>query len=191
MARRMAPHEQLREQWRKKAQSLPRGGRLEFEAHDDHVWLHIIQMPSDAPAGAGTRLMAQLLAVADQVGLSVSLTADPTDRPEDPRMYDLVRWYCRFGFKLYALDRDRVALMERIPASRHSTPDTVLASYQSATSPMTAAEFALWEEDQFSRQQIDVEASGDYEWDEDENEKHDNTTETENDRHPQLKYSSF
>lgn len=48
MPKRQTPRDQLRERWRKKAQSLPLGGRLEFEAHDDHVWLHIVQLPHEA-----------------------------------------------------------------------------------------------------------------------------------------------
>ena len=158
MARRSPPHEQLREQWRKKAQGLPAGGRLEFEAHPDHVWLHVVQLPPSARGGTGTRLMAQLLAVADQVGLPVSLTADPTDKGVgDPGVYDLVRWYSRFGFTLYALDRDRVALMERLPQSRNATPETVLKSYQSSPPVLTREAFEAWEKDQFRIQGIEPE----------------------------------
>ena len=154
MPKRQSPRDQLRERWRKKAQSLPSGGRLEFEAHDDHVWLHIVQLPPEV-RGTGTKLMSELLAIADQVGLPVSLTADPTDSgPGDPGVYDLVRWYSKFGFKLYALDNDRVALMERQPGSRSATPERLLADYRRALPAMTAQEFEAWEQDQFRRQGI-------------------------------------
>lgn len=152
MPKRQSPRDQLRDSWRKKAQSLPAGGRLEFEAHDDHVWLHIVQLPPEARGGSGTRLMAELLAVADQVGLPVSLTADPTDQgPGDPGVYDLVRWYSKFGFKLYALDNDRVALMERLPGSRSSTPEKLLADYRRALPAMSPEAFEAWEEDQLRK----------------------------------------
>lgn len=155
MSRKAPPHQQLRDLWRKKAQSLPSGGRLEFEAHPDHVWLHIIQLPPDARGGRGTRLMAELLSIADQLDMPVSLTADPTDRGVgDPGVYDLVKWYSRFGFKLYALDNDRVAMMERLPQGRSSTPEKLLAIYKQTPPVMTAEAFAAWEEDQFRRQGI-------------------------------------
>ena len=158
MAKKAPPHQQLRDLWRKKAQSLPTGGRLEFEAHPDHVWLHIIQLPPEARGGRGTRLMAELMSIADQLGMPVSLTADPTDRGiGDPGVYDLVKWYSRFGFKLYALDNDRVALMERSPGERSSTPEKVLAKYKQTPPAMTAQEFEAWEEDQFRRQGIVIE----------------------------------
>lgn len=152
MPKRQSPRDQLRDSWRKKAQALPAGGRLEFEAHDDHVWLHIVQLPPEMRGGHGTRLMAELLAVADQVGLPVSLTADPTDSGVgDPGVYDLVRWYSKFGFKLYALDNDRVALMERLPGSRSATPEKLLAEYRRALPAMSPEAFEAWEEDQLRK----------------------------------------
>lgn len=149
---RQRPSNLLRQQWSKKAQALPPGGRLEFDVFDDHVWLHIVQLPPECRGGKGTRLLAELLAVADQVGLSVSLTADPTDRGVgDPGVYDLVRWYSKFGFKLYALDNDRVALMERPVGSKSATPDRLVAEYKRAIPAMTAEQFETWEADQLRK----------------------------------------
>lgn len=156
---RQRPSDLLRQQWSKKAQSLPTGGRLEFDVFDDNVWLHIVQLPPECRGGKGTRLLAELLAIADQVGMSVSLTADPTDRGVgDPGVYDLVRWYSKFGFKLYALDNDRVALMERPAGSKSATPDRLIADYKRALPAMTAPQFEVWEADQLRRLGIEPEA---------------------------------
>lgn len=158
MAKKAPPHQQLRELWRKKAQTLPHGGRLEFDVHPDHVWLHIIQLPPDARGGKGTRLMAELLTIADQLGMPVSLTADPTDRGVgDPGVYDLVRWYSKFGFKLYALDNDRVALMERLPGERSASPEKLIARYKQTAPAMTAEQFSVWEKEQYRKHGIEVE----------------------------------
>lgn len=148
MSRKPRPHEQLKEKWIKQAKTLPYGGRLEFEAQEDHVWLHIIQLP-DNMRGKGTQFMTQLLAVADQVGLPVSITADPTDRPGDPTVYDLVKWYSKLGFKLYGMDNESVALMERPAGSRFASPDALYNAYKKASFTMSKEQFKEWEQSQY------------------------------------------
>ena len=148
MARKISAQDQVKEKWSKQAKNLPYGGRLEFEVNSDHVWLHIIELPSSM-RGKGTQFMTQLLAAADQAGLSVSITADPTDRPGDPTVYDLVKWYSKLGFKLYGLDSDSVALMERPVGSRFATPDTLYNAYKKAVFTMSKDEFTAWEKSQY------------------------------------------
>ncbi len=104
----------------KLAKSLPRGGTLEFEVHEDYLWLEKIYLPT-AARGQGTELLSKVLSLADQAGLPTSLLADPTDEPNDPETYDLARWYHRFGFQLLSVTEDGAA-MERAVNSSRPTP---------------------------------------------------------------------
>ena len=114
------------------SRSWPRpNGELVFHVESDHVWLHKIRLPS-SHRGQGTRLMADFLALTDKANLPVCLTADPIEEGLDPlkhnpNTYDLVKWYCRFGFKALCPSEDGF-LMERQPAGLSAAQ--ILDSYQ-------------------------------------------------------------
>lgn len=102
------------------AKSLPRGGELVFEVHEDYLWLEKIYLPRTA-RGQGTPVLAHVLSLADQAGLPTSLLADPTDEVNDPETFHLARWYHRFGFQLLAITEDGAA-MERAVDDRRPSP---------------------------------------------------------------------
>jgi len=81
-------------------------GFLETFLNDDKViWLEkIVIHPSHR--GIGSEVLATLIQEADELGWSIQLCADPTDKPGDPNVYDLSRWYAGFDFKIVDLTED-------------------------------------------------------------------------------------
>lgn len=108
-------------------------GEFVFFMEDDHMWLHKIRLPSHA-RGEGTKRMAQILALTDKADLLVCLTADPIFREEheevsvtNPDMFELVRWYMRFGFVPHGPTEDGF-IMERHPRPGSSV-DSIQREY--------------------------------------------------------------
>lgn len=83
--------------------NLPTGVQLVYEVRSDELALLVLGVPRGA-RGIGTRLLAAVASMADRAGVRTTLVVDPTDDPEDPSTFELVRWYARFGFVGAALD---------------------------------------------------------------------------------------
>ena len=65
--------------------------------------------------GLATRLIASVLALADEHGVPVTLDADPTLEPGDPDMWTLLRRYRAFGFVATGVNDMDWVRMERAP----------------------------------------------------------------------------
>lgn len=108
-------------------------GEFVFFMEEDHMWLHKIRLPASC-RGEGSKRMAQILALTDKINLPVCLTADPIFREEheemsvtNPDMFELVRWYMRFGFVPHGPTEDGF-IMERAPRPQSSV-ESVLREY--------------------------------------------------------------
>lgn len=96
------------------AATLPRDGGFEWDERPDGLHVAMLTLPS-ASRGLGTLFFARVLAEADRRGVPVSLEADSTGEPGDPRPVDLARWYRRFGFALTGLTHEGWLCMHRTP----------------------------------------------------------------------------
>lgn len=112
------------------ARKLPSGSTLTYTVQPDHLWLEVLRLPPSA-RGVGSKVLAQVLDLADRAGLPVALVADPTDEPGDPSTVDLVAWYQRFGFKALSATEDGVA-MERPVRRPAAGVDAVLNDAKAA-----------------------------------------------------------
>lgn len=111
------------------ARSLSPGSVFEWEVANGTLHLRHLSVPGMAPHGIGTKFLASVLDLADAAGLDQVLEADNTDEPGDPGLFDLVRWYWRFGFRPTGLDdQERPILRRAASASRGGA----LASYEDA-----------------------------------------------------------
>ncbi len=129
---------------RKLVKALPPGASFAFTLDSEVLWLNRILLPRHARNGGGSRLLARILMIADRTGLPVMLEASPTERPGDPGVFDLVRWYSRFSFQCIAINEDGV-VMRREPGS-HRSWESLLADAKSRT-PITLADFTAWQPD--------------------------------------------
>jgi hypothetical protein len=73
------------------ARALPRGGRFEYTVGETNVRLVLLEVPTAAPRGAGTRFLAEVLALTDLHAIGTLLDADPVDDIKAPGVFELVR----------------------------------------------------------------------------------------------------
>lgn len=106
--------------------SLPTGVEFVYDVRPDEFRLLVLGLISGM-RGSGTRLLATALSLADRAGVRTTLLVDPTDDPEDPSTFDLVRWYSRFGFEMTELDDWGRPRMAREPEGRDMAG--ILAAY--------------------------------------------------------------
>ncbi len=128
-------------------QTLPMGSDLTWELYDDHIYLHLFRLPVEHRKGQGSKWLARFLDIADQGRLVVALTADPTDKPDDPALVDLVRWYRRFGFVPLGMDNDGVA-MERQPQSPRGFERLMKEAQAAKSQDWTHRTFERWMDEQ-------------------------------------------
>jgi hypothetical protein len=96
------------------ADALPRDCGLAWETGPDGLLVGSLDIPL-AFRGIGTGIMADLLSEADRHGIPVSLDACPTGNAGDPSLYQLVRWYRRFGFAVTGVTPQGWVSMHRVP----------------------------------------------------------------------------
>lgn len=117
--------------------TLPAGGSLDFhfaEANEDGwdgLVLDMLSLPQDA-RGTGTGIMARVLAAADRRGMEVRLSAEATERPGDPGLFELARWYSRLGFSMDGLSARGGLAMRRLPLQGDGSEEAVLQAYDEA-----------------------------------------------------------
>lgn len=122
----------------KLSRTLPTGSKLHFHGVElnedgwDGIVLDLISIPPEAPPGVGTRLMADLLAATDRLGVKVRLEADPTRKRGDPSLFDLAKWYYRFGFRMQGLMFEGWLILERDPQKQACDATGIIDSYQAA-----------------------------------------------------------
>lgn len=128
---------------RRLLKALPRGSEFAWRFESGGVRFETWTVPQ-ARRGRGTELLARILAEADRSGLACSLDADPTLEPGDPSLFDLVRWYRRFGFEAVSLDSNEWVRMTRDPRPWRGGHGAVLSDYAcvKATSDLTPDGFA-------------------------------------------------
>lgn len=141
--------------------TLPQGSVFDFDIDRNTVVLEKLVIPSPRK-GTGTWFLALILAATDQAGMTCRLYADPTDEPGDPDTFDLVRWYCRFGFALdHVNDHDWVGMV-RSPQPWCNGKDAILADYRhnKENLELTRKEFERWREEATDRMWEAKEAIG-------------------------------
>ena len=137
----MTPLSSLQATLTKLAQRLPMGSELVFRVDPEQLWIERICLPKTSRRqGRGSATLAQVLAAADRAGVCTALLADPTDQPDDPDSFALVRWYSRFGFQALAVLENGVA-MERLADRRGLKAEALLAEARRAV-PLTPESFA-------------------------------------------------
>jgi hypothetical protein len=94
------------------ASALPEGSTLAYEVTGDGVFLRDLRIPR-THEGLGTWAMAGVLSATDSYGADVRLQADPSDEPDMPSTFELVRWYARVGFEVVGVDDNDWVLMAR------------------------------------------------------------------------------
>lgn len=119
----------------------PDGSLCRYDLNDTHVRLNQLRLPQHQ-RGKGTLFLARFLAICDAAGKEVRICADPTDEPDDPDTFALVRWYRRFGWKPQRAD-DNGVWMTRSPQT--GTVDDILLTYQQNKSQDWGREaFDVW-----------------------------------------------
>ena len=112
--------------------TLPKDSQFSWSFEPDRLSLEVLSIPI-GHRGIGTGFLALVVHTADVFGAPSVLHADPTLEPGDPDLYDLVRWYSRFGFELRDVTRDYLCVMERATKPvRDGGPDGyrgILADY--------------------------------------------------------------
>lgn len=74
----------------------------------EYIELSFLYVKSSAPVGTGTKILTELFAVSDRVGLCVSVYALPHhEKGLRKAMTDeeLIGWYCRRGFEKTSVKR--------------------------------------------------------------------------------------
>ncbi|HEX8434342.1 hypothetical protein [Archangium sp.] len=124
--------------FRKLGRTLPPGSNFQFHETElnvdgwDGVVLDMLSIPQGAPHGVGTKFMAELLAVVDDLGVKLRLEADPTRKRGDPDLFALARWYCRFGFEMRGLSLEGRLHMSRDPQEGGRDAAAILEGYREA-----------------------------------------------------------
>ena len=143
------PIKSLDHQLRELKQRMPKGSKLQWESYDDHVYLDLFFIPN-AQRGQGSLWFARFLAEVDRHHLPIVLHADPTDLPNDPGTFDLVRWYHRFGFRCQHSNEDEGVAMERPATECAHSPEKILEKYraQKQRADLTYGQFMAWQSHQ-------------------------------------------
>ena len=115
------------------AQQLPQACSFRWTAQTDGIvhldWLWVPVRKRGA--GIGTQFLSTFLAGLDSIGLQTTLDADPTLRPGDPSLGDLVALYLRMGYRITGITPEFWVSMER-PVHRPTSAAALLAEWQAA-----------------------------------------------------------
>lgn len=88
---------------------FPPKTKFEFTVDNGCLWIEKIYVDPQY-RGKGSMCMSHIVAYANKHKLTIDLLADPTDRPNDPNPYDLVKWYNSFGFQPLSLTERGIAM---------------------------------------------------------------------------------
>jgi hypothetical protein len=133
--------------------TLPPGSVFRFHETDpdeecwDGLSLDMLSLPAGArQTGIATGFLAEVLVVTDDFGITTAIDADPTRKRGDPSLFDLARWYCRFGFEMKCLTQEGRLHMQRKPGGPGLGVAAILDAYAKAKAArdLTREKFEGW-----------------------------------------------